>query len=283
MKKDDTKANAIYTENFNDIVTEGTEGWGYHILCISGYGNFEYNGKQFSFKENDAMVISHPELVKNITISEDCKVKIIAAPFKFMYNLLPANHYGVAGCINLFENPLIPLTEDDTRLLDNDIEQIRSRIDGKEHLFYEELMGSVFLTMIYDLFNFHAKIHEGTSSSERSGNVVRRLVTMLEGGRSKHNREVAYYASQLNVTPKYLSDTVKRITGRSVMYLIDQYTVPMVAEYLKNSDLSLKQIADEMNFKTLSYFCRYVQKHLGMTPSEYRSTYSPLKKKFQTP
>ena len=66
------------------------------------------------------------------------------------------------------------------------------------------------------------------------------------------------------------------------MYLIDQYTVPMVAEYLKNSDLSLKEIAEEMNFKTLSYFCRYVQKHLGMTPSEYRSTHSPLIQKFQT-
>ena len=107
MKKEETKANAIYTENFNDIITDGKEGWGYHILCVAGAGNFEYNGKQFSFKENDAMVISHPELVKNASISEDCKVKIIAAPFKFMYNLLPANHYGVTGCINLFENHVI--------------------------------------------------------------------------------------------------------------------------------------------------------------------------------
>ena len=51
MKKDDTKANAIYTENFYDVITEGKEGWGYHILCVAGTGNFEYNGKQFSFKE----------------------------------------------------------------------------------------------------------------------------------------------------------------------------------------------------------------------------------------
>ena len=60
MKKEETKAHAIYAENFNDIIIDGKEGWGYHILCVAGKGSFEYNGKQFSFKENDAMVISHP-------------------------------------------------------------------------------------------------------------------------------------------------------------------------------------------------------------------------------
>ena len=275
------KAKVVYSEDAELIGAKDLKGWGIHVLCLEGSGNFNYNGKKILFKKNDAMVISHPDLVSDLEISEDLKVKIVAAPFKFMYNLLPANHYGVGGCISLFEEPVIPLSEEESKRFEEDLDRIKSRMNETDNLFYDEMLGSLELTMIYDLFNFHAKLHSDVHTTERTGNIVKTLISMFEGGQTKFHREVAYYADKLNVSPKYLSETVKNKTGRNVIYLIDRYTVPMVAEYLKNSDLSLKQIAEEMNFKTLSYFCRYVQKHLGMTPSEYRSANSPLKKKFQ--
>lgn len=267
----ESKAKVIYSEDINLISSKNLTDWGIHVLCLEGEGSFIYNGKEIRFKKDDAMVISHPENVKKIKVSEELKIKLISAPFKFMYNLLPANHYGVTGCIDLFENPVIPLSEEDALLFEKDIENIKGRMGEQNNLFYEEMMGSLFLTMIYDLFNFHAKQRNGISVSERTGNVVKNLIALLEGGRTKQHREVTYYAEQLHLSPKYLSETVKRITGRSVTYLIDQYTVPMVADFLKNTDLSLAQIAEEMNFTTLSYFCRYVKKHLGMNPKEYRT------------
>ena len=277
----ESKTKVIYSEDAELIGAKDLNGWGIHVLCLEGSGNFNYNGKKILFKKNDAMVISHPDLVSDLETSEDLKVKIVAAPFKFMYNLLPANHYGVGGCISLFEEPVIPLSEDESKRFEEDLDRIKSRMNETDNLFYDEMLGSLELTMIYDLFNFHAKLHNDVHTTERTGNIVKTLISMFEGVQTKSHREVAYYADKLNVSPKYLSETVKNKTGRNVIYLIDRYTVPMVADYLKNSDLSLKQIAEEMNFKTLSYFCRYVQKHLGMTPSEYRSTNSPVKKKFQ--
>jgi len=98
---------------------------------------------------------------------------------------------------------------------------------------------------------------------------------LLETGICSTQREVSYYAEQLNVSPKYLSNTIKRLTGNSVMYLIDQYTVPILVEYLKDNRYSITQIADLMNFGTVSYFSRYCTKHLGMSPSEYRKSLTP--------
>jgi AraC-like DNA-binding protein len=49
----------------------------------------------------------------------------------------------------------------------------------------------------------------------------------------------------------------------------------MIKEYLNNPDLSIVQIAEEMNFTTLSYFSRYVTKHLGMSPKAYRESLVP--------
>ena len=44
---------------------------------------------------------------------------------------------------------------------------------------------------------------------------------------------------------------------------------------LNDERLSLTQIADQMNFNTLSYFSRYCAKHLGLSPSDYRRSIQP--------
>lgn len=273
------KAEIIYSEDINMINIPQFADWGVHLICNGGDAMFLFNNKPISIKKDDAAVINHPELVEYINASHDLKIRFIAAPFKFLYNLLPANHYGVVGHISLFENPVIPLNEEDALRFNNDIEQLRLRSEDVHHLFYDELIGSLALTMIYDLFDFHAKLYGEITPTERTTNIVKRLLTLLENGRAKRYREVSYYANELNVSPKYLSETVKRITGNSVMNLIDKYAIPVLIDFLKNSDLTFTQISEEMNFSSLSYFSRYVQKHLGMTPSQYREANSQLKKK----
>ena len=97
----------------------------------------------------------------------------------------------------------------------------------------------------------------------------------LAEGNSRTERTVGWYARQLHVSEKYLSSTVKRLTGGSVMSYIDRHTVPILKEYLDNPRYSLTQIAERMNFASLSYFSRYCKKHLGMSPSQYRSSLQP--------
>lgn len=52
--------------------------------------------------------------------------------------------------------------------------------------------------------------------------------------------------------------------------LIDQFTVPIIIGLLKNTDMSLTQLSEEMEFNSQSYFTRYVRKHLGVTPNGFR-------------
>ena len=63
--------------------------------------------------------------------------------------------------------------------------------------------------------------------------------------------------------------------GHSVSSFIDRATVPILKKYLNNERLSLTQIADCMNFTSLSYFSRYCTKHLGQSPSDYRRSFQP--------
>ena len=86
---------------------------------------------------------------------------------------------------------------------------------------------------------------------------------------------MSYFAERLNVSPKYLSATFKRLTGHTISSYIDRFTVPILKELLDDERLSLTQIAEMMNFSSLSYFSRYCTKHLGQSPSEYRQSLQP--------
>ncbi|MDE6080388.1 MAG: helix-turn-helix domain-containing protein [Duncaniella sp.] len=242
-----------------------------HLVCTAGSGSFLYNDRLFSLSANDIAVISRPQLVSRIQSDEDFRCEYVAAPDKFLHNLLPANNYAIQGCVSLFDNPIITVSEIDARRFSADLANIRARIDNTDHKFYQELMGSLLQTMVYDLFDFHAKTNDNILTTDRVGYITRQFFTLIEAGRPKTHRDVAHYAEQLNVTPKYLSDTIKRVTGTSVSSHINNAATAIALAYLKDDTMSVSQIADEMNFSSLSYFSRFCVKHIGMSPVKFRT------------
>ena len=136
-------------------------------------------------------------------------------------------------------------------------------------------MGSLCLTMMYDIFEAHAQREAKDKHTDRTAYIVKQLMALLSTGISCTERDVSYYARRLNVSPKYLSATIKRVTGHSVTSYIDRHTIPILKEYLNDERLSLTQIADRMNFASISYFSRYCSKHLGQSPSSYRQSLQP--------
>ena len=242
-----------------------------HLICNSGNGSFSYNDRHFEIARNEIAVISRPHMVSAVNADENFSCEYIAAPDKFLHNLLPANNYAIQGCVSLFDNPIIKVDEIDAGRFRADLENIRYRIDNIDHRFYQELMGSLLQTMVYDLFDFHSKTNDNILTTDRVGYITAQFFTLIEGGRPKTLREVSHYAEQLHVTPKYLSDTIKRVTGTSVSTHINNAATAIALEYLKNSNMSVSQIADEMNFSSLSYFSRFCVKHIGMSPVKFRT------------
>ena len=119
-----------------------------------------------------------------------------------------------------------------------------------------------------------------TMESQSTGNVkVRSLsrqeqlskdffVLLLRRHREEH--DVSYYAEQLFVTPKYLSTVVRKTTGSSVQDWVGRLLLFAAKSLLKNSRLSVQQIADELHFSTPSSFIRFFHRQTGLTPRQYR-------------
>ena len=246
-----------------------------HMLCMAGEGSFVFNDRCYHIMKNDLVVIPTPAHVKNLAAHPDLRVEWFAADYKFLQSLLPSNNYSIGGSISLNHDPVIHLTDEQAAIILSDFHRLRDRMDDRDLLFYRELMGSLCLTMMYDIFEPHAQRDATDPHSDRTAYIVRQLTDLLATGISRTEREVSYYAERLHVSPKYLSATVKRVTGQSVSSFIDRHTVPILKKYLNDERLSLTQIADRMNFTSLSYFSRYCTKHLDQSPSEYRRSLQP--------
>ena len=246
-----------------------------HLLCLAGEGSFVFNEHCYHIVKNDLVVIPGPNRVSNLAAHDDLQVEWFAADYKFLQNLLPSNNYSIGGSISLNQDPVIKLSDEQALHLLDDFHYLRDRMNDRNLQFYHELMGSLCLTMMYDIFEAHAQREVTDSHTDRTAYIVKQLMTLLSTGISRTERNVSYYAERLNVSPKYLSATIKRVTGHSVTSYIDRYTIPILKDYLNDERLSLTQIAELMNFTTLSYFSRYCTKHLGQSPSEYRLSLQP--------
>ena len=86
----------------------------------------------------------------------------------------------------------------------------------------------------------------------------------------KQSRDVNYYASLMNITPKYLTNIVRQVTGHTPKIIIDQYVILQIKMQLRRSSQSIKELAWNFHFADASFFCRYFKKHTGLTPQEVR-------------
>lgn len=86
-------------------------------------------------------------------------------------------------------------------------------------------------------------------------------------------RRVDEFASMLNVTPKYLSRLLKETMNRGPSDIISLLTMKAIERRLRFTDMTMQQIANDLNFANPSFFGKYFKEHTGMTPMEYRRKY----------
>ncbi|HEY9049344.1 MAG TPA: helix-turn-helix transcriptional regulator [Ohtaekwangia sp.] len=82
--------------------------------------------------------------------------------------------------------------------------------------------------------------------------------------------DVKYFADQLNLSPNYLSDLLKRYTGKTTQEYIHLQVVEKAKSLLWSSDKSISEIAYELGFEHPSHFTKIFKTKMGVSPKEFR-------------
>ena len=81
---------------------------------------------------------------------------------------------------------------------------------------------------------------------------------------------VKYCANEMNMSPRYLSELLRKETGNSTLDHIHDFVIEMAKNTLLNSTKSASKIAYDLGFEYPQYFSKLFKKKTSMTPNEYR-------------
>ncbi len=266
----DGSKDIVITDTLGVIKTDTDEKYLAHLLCLGGTCKFLFNGNEFELHEGDLSIIRRRKLIEKIQPSDDFHAKIVYVKPRFIEQCMPRNNYAIKGQLALFLNPIIHLSPAQQFICYRDIEALEYRLRSVDHRFYRDSLLNAMQTLILDFFDFHARNYGECDISTQNATIMNRFLKMLEEGAYREHREVTYYADNLCVTPKYLSEVSKKVSGYAANYWINRFTILDISRLLKDKSLTFVQISDIFGFSSPAYFSRYVQQHLGVKPTQCR-------------
>lgn len=260
----------IVSDRLDGIFDAELKNYFTHAYCTAGECEVVYNNERFTVTKGDCVIIIANQLVSAIHPADGFQVKVIYIEVGFLEACTPHTSYGVTGGLTMFVNPVMHLDEREQRLCERDFDEMARRLKQPHRYFQGDAMMAVTQTMFCDFYEFHARIYGQPQVSALTASIMRRFVDMLEKGEYRKNREVGYYADQLCVTPKYLSEVCRKVSGYAANFWINRYATIDIARLLKDKSLSFTEISDMYGFTSQSHFSRYVQQNLGASPSVFR-------------
>ncbi len=253
------------------------------ILCLKGKASLSLNNNSYDIGPNDLMIYHPQTLLKHGTIGDDfeCCGFCLSPEYAKRVFILSASTSNWCSRLYLDQHPIIPLNEEESQLFCQYYHLLYSKLTGTPHRHQRELINSLLQAFIYEFQDALEKyIQLRPTSFNSSSNLFNAFIELLVSSYPKE-RSVSYYASRLFVTAKYLSAICKENSGETASDLITSYVMKDVEYLLKCPDKSIKEIANELNFATLSFFGKYVKRNLGISPKEYREKLSQQNEKAQ--
>ena len=268
----DTKFDGIiFADTLQEFNTLRYAGRVIHILCRKGNMGFTFQDTHYNISAGDYVILPNAAFASGFSASDDFHGTLMSLSESFVTSIAIRSNYGIIGHLSLLRNPVMKLSGRDFSICEPALQYLRVRMEDEKHLFREELLGSLLTAHILDLYDIHARSRKEPQVSERITSLLRNFMELLYNGEYIRNRDLEYYASRLCITPHYLSETCKRISGEPASYWIERFTMQEITRLLRQKELPLTEIAERMNFSSVSYFSRYIRKRLGVCPTEYRN------------
>jgi AraC-like DNA-binding protein len=148
---------------------------------------------------------------------------------------------------------------------------IKQKISDEGNHFRKDLVKTLLLAMFYDLSNIIYRVKQDDKPQTRAEVIFTKFIKLVET-HFRQERRVSWYAQQLCITAKYLSETVKNVSRRTPNDWIDNYVILELRVLLRNSTKNIKEISEELNFPNQSFMGKYFKEHVGMSPTQYRKS-----------
>lgn len=234
-------------------------------ICTQGKSRVSFNLHRCYIQKGDLCVFFPRMLMQTDQRSDDFEA------FCIISNISEV-HIPSAASLLLYikDNPCISLDEATLQRMLNYCRMF-SEFESMGHPYREQIAHHLSMMIYYEIFDIYQHGKPLVMSAQTRQETMFRKFLLLVSQQHLRQREIRYYASQLCVTPKYLSAVIRCVSGHSAAWWINQTVITHAKNLLKtNPELTIQQISDRLNFPNSSFFGQYFKRRVGMTPKEFR-------------
>lgn len=251
------------------------------IFLRSGQVSIEINLQRYTIHAGEMLVLNVGALLtEHRAISRTIEWEQLYISDQVLRNLnIDLNAINIRTLINS-GTPIMPMTRVDIDRFKPLIALLHDQASRGLSAFSEQIVTSILATFIYQMLQFaFDRIGKDNTSvtldknpaSRRPISYVHEFIRLLHLNYTRE-RSTAFYASQLCISPKYLSMIVKDSTGRTVSEWVNGFVLIEAKNLLRFSGMSVQQVAYALNFPSQSSFGKYFKRLTGVSPGEYQRT-----------
>lgn len=240
--------------------------------CRSGRAHIEIDLQAYEMTENTQLLLLPGSIFNCTYASEDFTVSYIIFSdtlFREITSRLDPSFFHF-----LKEHPCIVIPEERVRPFIGLSLAMKDLYNDRDNSFRIQIFKNFVQNFLLDFYDKtqHLFLQRKVENISRKEEIFKRFIQLIH----KHctsQREVSFYATELFITPRYLSTIVQVVTGQTAKSIIGQHVILEIKALLQSTNLSIQEISNRLHFPDQSFFGRYFKKHTGMSPLQYRSNF----------
>lgn len=189
-----------------------------------------------------------------------------------------ANQIKKYGFFSYTVNEALHLSPKEEKQIELIAENIEIEYQNNQDAFSKDIIISQLDTLLKYANRFYERqfLNRKEKSNELLEQFNQELNNYFNKGLFQKNGipNIEQLAEKLSVSKRYLSDTLKKETGKTTTEHLQLYLIDESKNSLLNPNKSISEVAYELGFEYPQYFSRLFKKKEGISPTEFRSKYS---------
>ena len=239
-------------------------------LCLDGTLHYVADTVEYEVTAGHAMIVSEGQVVNALHSDNGGHGIAIMMSYDFFNEIVKEVHEMSALFLFSRIHPVCQLLPDEVEGVCRYFRLIKEKVDDDANFFHKDVVRMLISAMIYDVYNAIYRIQLLSSQKQSSAEVIFMKFIRLVEQHYRQVRRVGWYAQELCISAKYLSETVKQVSHRTPNEWIDNYVVKELRVQLRNTSKSIKEISHELHFTNQSFMGKFFKEHVGVSPLTYR-------------
>lgn len=241
-------------------------------------GVFGYGQGYYDFDEGGMVFTAPNQLISIIGEDKEYEGYSLLIHPDFMAGYPLAKNIKSYGFFSYEANEALHLSDKEKTIILSVLANIQQELDGTIDDFSQDLM----ISYIEVLLNYSNRFYKRQFITRKAVNndLLMQMEQALDNYFDKEEPltngllTVESLAQQLNVSPRYLSDMLRSLTGQNAQQHIHDKMIEKAKVYLSTSRLTVAEIAYQLGFEHPQSFSKTFKRKTNVTPLEFRASFN---------